>query len=46
MDKKTEWFQDWFDTSYYHTLYNHRNDDEARFFNAKSYCFLNLKQVT
>lgn len=27
-----EWFADWFDTSYYHTLYQHRNDDEARVF--------------
>lgn len=44
MDKKTEWFQDWFDTTYYHTLYNHRNDDEARFFMKNLIAFLNLKQ--
>jgi len=44
MDKKTEWFQDWFDTSYYHTLYNHRNDDEARFFMKNLIAFLKLDQ--
>ncbi|NOQ91679.1 MAG: methyltransferase domain-containing protein [Flavobacteriaceae bacterium] len=44
MTKKTEWFQDWFDTSYYHTLYNHRNDDEARFFMKNLITFLNLKK--
>jgi len=44
MEKKTEWFQDWFDTSYYHTLYNHRNEDEARFFMKNLIAFLQLKQ--
>lgn len=44
MTKKTEWFQDWFDTSYYHTLYNHRNDDEARFFMKNLITFLKLKK--
>lgn len=27
-----EWFKDWFDSKYYHILYNHRNDDEAKLF--------------
>ncbi len=27
-----EWFAEWFDSEYYHILYQHRNDDEARFF--------------
>jgi len=27
-----EWFATWFDTAYYHQLYQHRNEDEARFF--------------
>ncbi|MBM3417678.1 MAG: class I SAM-dependent methyltransferase [Bacteroidetes bacterium] len=31
MEKK-EWFYAWFDTSYYHLLYKHRNDEEARIF--------------
>ena len=32
MGNKTEWFEQWFDTSYYHLLYDHRNDEEAEFF--------------
>ena len=32
MGNKTEWFEHWFDTSYYHLLYDHRNDEEAEFF--------------
>jgi len=27
-----EWFKNWFDTTYYHTLYQNRNDDEAKVF--------------
>lgn len=27
-----EWFEAWFDTKYYHMLYKHRNDEEARQF--------------
>lgn len=26
------WFATWFDSHYYHLLYQHRNDDEAQFF--------------
>ncbi len=26
------WFSSWFDTPYYHTLYKHRNDEEAELF--------------
>jgi 2-polyprenyl-3-methyl-5-hydroxy-6-metoxy-1,4-benzoquinol methylase len=29
---KKEWFADWFDTSYYHTLYKNRNEEEATIF--------------
>jgi SAM-dependent methyltransferase len=29
---ETEWYVDWFNSSYYHLLYNHRNDEEANFF--------------
>jgi SAM-dependent methyltransferase len=28
----TVWFEDWFDSPYYHQLYNHRDDNEARYF--------------
>ena len=27
--KKEEWFADWFDTAYYHTLYSNRDEQEA-----------------
>src|SRR5690606_31741562 len=27
-----EWFKTWFDTSYYHLLYKHRDETEARQF--------------
>src|SRR5947207_11134807 len=27
-----EWFRSWFDSPYYHILYDNRNDDEAKFF--------------
>lgn len=30
-----EWFKDWFNTNYYHILYDHRNDDEAQVFIKK-----------
>lgn len=32
MEKKTEWFADWFDSPYYHILYGHRDYNEAEFF--------------
>jgi len=44
MHNKKEWFQDWFDTPYYHTLYDHRNDDEAKLFMENLIDFLQLKQ--
>jgi SAM-dependent methyltransferase len=30
--KETEWYVDWFNSSYYHLLYNHRDDEEANYF--------------
>lgn len=30
-----DWFASWFDTSYYHILYDHRNEEEAVFFIQK-----------
>lgn len=39
-----EWFAEWFDTSYYHTLYKNRNDEEAEQFISKLLAFLNLKE--
>ncbi len=29
---KEAWFERWFDSPYYHTLYKHRDDHEARYF--------------
>ena len=44
MDKKIEWFQHWFDTSYYHLLYGNRNEEEAEFFMKNLITFLQLKK--
>ncbi|MEZ4937530.1 MAG: class I SAM-dependent methyltransferase [Crocinitomicaceae bacterium] len=30
--KQSEWFSDWFNTSYYHILYKDRDEEEAEFF--------------
>lgn len=32
MDQDTKWFETWFDSPYYHTLYKHRDDGEAELF--------------
>ena len=42
MKNKTEWFQDWFNTTYYHLLYDYRNEDEAEHFMSNLLKFLNL----
>jgi cyclopropane fatty-acyl-phospholipid synthase-like methyltransferase len=42
MNKK-EWFAEWFDTSYYHTLYQNRNDEEAEQFISNLHHFLQLE---
>lgn len=41
--KKAEWFAEWFDTSYYHILYQHRNDVEANAFIERLVAHLSLK---
>lgn len=41
MEQK-EWFASWFDTSYYHQLYNNRNEDEAKLFISNLLGFLKL----
>jgi SAM-dependent methyltransferase len=38
-----EWFSDWFDSPYYHTLYKHRDDCEARQFIDTLLSLLNLQ---
>ena len=42
MQKEKEWFENWFDTSFYHILYDYRNDDEARLFMSNLVSFLKL----
>ncbi len=37
------WFETWFDTTYYHTLYKHRDYKEASLFIDNITTFLNLK---
>jgi SAM-dependent methyltransferase len=32
MKKTSEWFENWFDSPYYHVLYKHRNHQEAKAF--------------
>lgn len=31
-EQANEWFAEWFDSPYYHILYNHRDEEEATFF--------------
>lgn len=42
MKQKAEWFQDWFNTTYYHLLYDYRNEEEAEFFMENLLRFLKL----
>ncbi len=44
--KTTDWFTSWFDTSYYHTLYKHRNDADAQFFMRNITSFLKLPKTS
>lgn len=39
---KKEWFSEWFDTRYYHQLYQNRNEEEAALFISNLLQFLNL----
>lgn len=43
MQEKQEWFETWFDTSYYHILYKNRNDEEAHFFMKNLIKYLEIK---
>jgi len=42
MDNQNAWFKEWFDTSYYHKLYDHRNEEEAESFITLLSDFLKL----
>ena len=41
---QTEWFKEWFDSEYYHLLYNNRNHTEAEQFIQKLAAFLKLAE--
>lgn len=42
MSSKQDWFTDWFNTKYYHILYQHRDDYEAQVFMSNLVEYLNL----
>jgi len=44
MQKEKEWFEHWFDTPFYHILYDYRNDDEARHFMTNLVDYLKLSK--
>ena len=42
--KECTWFENWFDTTYYHLLYKHRDEFEAQKFISKLITYLNPKE--
>lgn len=42
MSKHTNWFKDWFNSHYYHILYNHRDYSEAEAFISRLFTYLNI----
>ncbi len=44
MENKPEWFVNWFDTTYYHLLYDHRDEKEAKYFMKNLISFLHLQK--
>jgi len=42
--KKTAWYKDWFNSPYYHLLYQNRNDDEAQAFINRLINYLQPKE--
>jgi len=44
MTTASKWFKSWFNTPYYHLLYNKRDYKEARFFMSNLVSYLKLKQ--
>lgn len=43
-ENSSDWFETWFDTSYYHTLYKHRDFKEAENFITNLLNYLNLPE--
>lgn len=44
MKQSKTWFSEWFNTHYYHILYKHRNDEEARLFIENLTSFLEISK--
>lgn len=44
MSSKKDWFTDWFNTKYYHILYQHRDDYEAQTFMSNLVKFLEIPE--
>lgn len=44
MSRQDSWFENWFDSPFYHILYNHRNTSEAEYFINNLFGFLNEKE--
>lgn len=44
MQAQKDWFQEWFNTAYYHILYQDRNDEEAQLFMRNLTTFLKLNE--
>ncbi len=44
LENSGEWFATWFDSPYYHVLYDHRDDDEAKAFIERLMALLPLQQ--
>lgn len=43
-EHKENWFSEWFNTKYYHILYQNRNDEEAQVFIKNLFDFLDVKE--
>ena len=43
MERKHDWFEDWFDSDYYHILYKNRDQTEANQFITKLLTYLDLE---
>ncbi len=44
MEVEKKWFSEWFNTKYYHILYQNRDDNEAQLFIHNLFKFLDLKK--
>lgn len=43
-NEKTEWFEEWFNTPFYHVLYQDRNEEEAEHFVSNLVDYLKIKE--